>query len=80
MNKNKVKERAVVLELLVSEHFHNSLKLLRTLIISAVLTTDSYLFMWIACVLRCIRHAWLFVTLWTVAHQAPLLMGFSREE
>ena len=23
---------------------------------------------------------WLFVTLWTVAHQAPLSMGFSRQE
>ena len=25
-------------------------------------------------------HAWLFVTLWAVAHQAPLSMGFSRQE
>ena len=25
-------------------------------------------------------HAQLFVTLWTVAHQAPLSMGFSRQE
>ena len=25
-------------------------------------------------------HVWLFVTLWTIAHQAPLSMGFSREE
>ena len=25
-------------------------------------------------------HIWLFVTLWTVAHQAPLSMGFSRQE
>ena len=23
---------------------------------------------------------WLFATLWTVAHQAPLSMGFSRQE
>ena len=28
-------------------------------------------------VLSCVQ---LFVTLWTVAHQAPLLMGFSRQE
>ena len=25
-------------------------------------------------------HVCLFVTLWTVAHQAPLSMGFSRQE
>ena len=25
-------------------------------------------------------HAWLFATLWTRAHQAPLSMGFSRQE
>ena len=25
-------------------------------------------------------HVWLFATLWTVAHQAPLSMGFSRQE
>ena len=25
-------------------------------------------------------HVWLFVTLWTVAHQVPLSMGFSRQE
>ena len=25
-------------------------------------------------------HVWLFVTLWTAAHQAPLPMGFSKQE
>ena len=25
-------------------------------------------------------HVWLCVTLWTVAHQAPLFLGFSRQE
>ena len=25
-------------------------------------------------------HVWFFVTLWTIAHQAPLSMGFSRQE
>ena len=29
------------------------------------------------CLLSCV---WLFSTLWTVAHQAPLSMGFSRQE
>ena len=27
-----------------------------------------------------VSHVWLFETLWTVAHQAPLSMGFSRQE
>ena len=30
--------------------------------------------------LSCFNHVLLFVTLWTVAHQAPLSMGFSRQE
>ena len=29
---------------------------------------------------RSLSHVQLFVTLWTVAHQAPLSMGFSRQE
>ena len=32
------------------------------------------------CVLSPFSHAWLFVTLWTVARQTPLSMGFSRQE
>ena len=27
-----------------------------------------------------LSHVWLFVTLWTVAHQTPLSIGFSRQE
>ena len=27
-----------------------------------------------------VSHVWLFTTLWTVAHQAPLSLGFSRQE
>ena len=34
----------------------------------------------IACVLSCFSLVWLFVTLRTVARQAPLSMGFSRQE
>ena len=30
--------------------------------------------------LSCFNHVWLFVTLWTIAHQVPLSMGFSRQE
>ena len=33
-----------------------------------------------ACVLSCFCHVQLFVTLWTVVHQDPLSMGFSRQE
>ena len=32
------------------------------------------------CVLSHVSHVRLFATLWTVAHQAPLSMGFSRQE
>ena len=33
-----------------------------------------------ACRLRCFSHVWLFVTPWTVARQALLSTGFSRQE
>ena len=33
-----------------------------------------------ACMLSCFSCARLFVTPWTAAHQAPLSMGFSRQE
>ena len=32
------------------------------------------------CVCVCVCEVWLFATPWTVAHQAPLSMGFSRQE
>ena len=35
-------------------------------------------FIW--CMLSCSSHVWLFVTPWTVVCQAPLSMGFSRQE
>ena len=31
-------------------------------------------------ILSCFSHGRLFAALWTVAHQAPLSMGFSRQE
>ena len=33
-----------------------------------------------ACLLNCFSRVWLFVTPWTVAHQGPWSMGFSRQE
>ena len=32
------------------------------------------------CVLSHVSHVWLFATLWTVAHETPLSMGFSRQK
>ena len=32
------------------------------------------------CMLNCFSHVWLFTTLWSIAHQAPLSMGFYRQE
>ena len=32
------------------------------------------------CMIRCFSRVWLFVTSWTIAHQAPLSMGFSKQE
>ena len=32
------------------------------------------------CVLSCFSGVRLFVTLWTIAHQAPMSMQFSRQE
>ena len=29
---------------------------------------------------KCVLRLWLFATLWTVAHEAPLSMGFPRQE
>ena len=37
-----------------------------------------HLFLW-SCALL-LGHIWFFVTLWTVAHQAPLSVGFSKQE
>ena len=40
-----------------------------------------YIYIYIyACMLSCFSLVPLFVTLWTVTHQAPLSMGFSRKE
>ena len=43
-------------------------------------TVPVVLFRLHVCMLSCFSHVWLFVTPWTVAHQAPLSMRFSRQE
>ena len=35
---------------------------------------------WTVCELRCFTHIRLFSTPWTIARQAPLSIGFSRQE
>ena len=40
---------------------------------------EASLWVWVQCA-KAIQSCWLFVTLWTVALQAPLSMGFSRQE
>ena len=35
---------------------------------------------WFVVVVELLTHVWLFMTPWTVAHQAPLTIGFSRQE
>ena len=42
--------------------------------------TTSFFFYGQACMLSCFSHVRLFATLWTVARQAPLSMGFSRQD
>ena len=46
----------------------------------ALLPYDPAACLYCVCMLTCFSCVWLFVTLWTVAHQVPLSMGFSREE
>ena len=43
-------------------------------------STISVTFSLCVCVLSCFSHVWLFVTLWTIALQTPLSMGFSWQE
>ena len=43
-------------------------------------TVPVVLFRLHVCMLSCFSRVWLFVTPWTVAHQAPLSMEFSRQE
>ena len=33
-----------------------------------------------ACLLSCFSHVWLFATVWTIAHQVPQSIEFSRQE
>ena len=47
---------------------------------NTTLSTKLVLPSWCACTLSCFSRVWLFVTLWTVAHQAPLSLQFSRQE
>ena len=41
---------------------------------------DLYMTQWLCVCSSCFSHVQFFVTPWTVAHQAPLSVGFSRQE
>ena len=47
---------------------------------SPILTTVCSSYLHLLCVLSRFSHVLLFATLWTIAHKAPLSMGFSRQE
>ena len=62
----------------ITEIFKKCFNLFLTL---SLFAPDSFLLFWlVACLLSRFTHAWLFVTLQIVAHQAPLPMRFSRQE
>ena len=42
--------------------------------------TATFTLFWLVCKVLMLSRVWLFVTPWTVAHQAPLSVGFSRQE
>ena len=48
--------------------------------VSILFPADHVLGCMCACVCESLSHVWLFATLWTVAHQAPLSMEFTRQE
>ena len=54
-------------------------RFLGTCYLTRILTSAQCIFP-VMCVLSCFSHVCLFVVLWTVAHQAPLCMGFSRQK
>ena len=47
--------------------------------VSCWISVEFFSLLIVLCMLSCLSHIWLFVTLWTVAHQAPLSIGFSRQ-
>ena len=55
----------------------SSLTVIFRLVIGDLTSTILVILLYCSCVLSCIQ---LFVTLWTVVGQAPLSMGFSRQE
>ena len=53
---------------------------LLSFVLMSVIVIQVSVSVYCVCVLSCLSHIQLFVTPWTVAHQAPLSMGFSRQE
>ena len=75
---------SIFLPFKVPNHYPNifcfSLKMVFKGRVSATVTQVSWVSSIYACMLSCFTCVQLFVTLWTIAHQAPLSMGFSRQE
>ena len=59
----------------MSKHTHTLLKVFNVGIIWERILLWNFVCMW-----KSPSRAWLFATPWTVAHQAPLSLGFSRQE
>ena len=59
---------------------YNSWKLSHSQIPIEVAVLVVFLYFEYACVLSCFSRVRLFATLWTIARQTPLSMGFSRQE
>ena len=84
------------LSIFLSFSFGSSIGMLSTNLSSNTLILSSFSFPWsslllnlcveffslliVLCILSRLSHVWLFVTLWTVAHQDALSIGFSRQE
>ena len=66
----------------ILEHIFINYWLFVYLLWKKCLFSDLSSFYWwaLGCVLSSCSRVWLFLTLWTVAHQAPLSMGFPRQE
>ena len=61
-------------------HIYPYRRLFSTLPHGGSLKSSLFSLLSLPCVLNRFSHVWLFATLWTIAYQSPLSMGFSRQE
>ena len=62
------------------KHFFIEVQLTYSVIVSGVQQGDSVICVCVWDMLSCFTCVWPFASLWTVAHQVSLSMGFSRQE